>query len=846
MKFLLTLFATLLYLFSGPVQAQNKSNFILRNNTENRAFPLVQNETASPLITDTADADVVTIAAQALSGDINDITGARPNIAHELGNQTSQAVIIGTLGKSSLIDQLIDQGKFNADSIRGQWETFKIGVVDHPFEGLNQALVIAGSDRRGTAYGAFELSRRIGVSPWTWWADVHPKPAKTLFVSHESIIVGPPSVKYRGVFLNDEDWGLQPWAAKNMDTDLQDIGPKTYAHIFELLLRLKANFIWPAMHPSTKAFWYYKQNPKMADKYAIVVGSSHAEPMLRNNVFEWRENFKNEYGKEHGEWRYDTNKKQIYRYWKDRVKEAAPYECIYTIGMRGVHDSGMPGPKSKQKKIELLEQVIKDQRGMLAKYHDKPVDQVPQIFCPYKEVLDLYRGGLQLPDDATIVWADDNFGYIRQLSNPREQQRSGKSGVYYHFSYWGTPHDYLWLSTISPALVSYEMTKAYKYGARRLWIFNVGDIKPAEMDISFAMDLAWDVDQWTPADAQSYTQHWAEETFGRKYASTIAETKNTYYQLAQAGKPEHLGRIAFDSTEAAQRLTTYQHIQEEAEALYPKIPGRLKDAYFELVLYPVKGASLMNQKILYARKSIRLAHAGNPKALTYARKAREAFAEIKTITETYDKQIAGGKWDGIMSWHPRDLDVFFMPPVATQAMLDRAQKSQHSFSSDHGQLVGDPISQPHTTISASDFIHKQASAKGSIKVIPGLGIDGEGVTVMPFTAPSVSSDAVRKAPYVEYQTSLTPGSHTLYVKCLPTHHITANRGLRYAISVNSNKPQVVNMQTKSKTRTWDANVLRGYSLGKTEIDIPKNAPKHTAIRVYLLDPGLVLDQIEVL
>ena len=400
------------------------------------------------------------------------------------------------------------------------------------------------------------------------------------------MVDGPPSVKFRGIFLNDEDWGLKPWAAANMDADIKDIGPNTYAKIFELLLRLKGNFIWPAMHPCTKAFYYYKDNPKVADQYAIVVGSSHCEPMLRNNVDEWTNNFQKEYGKTPGPWRYDTNKEEIHRYWDDRAVESAGRESVYTMGMRGIHDSDMPGPKDDKQKIELLKKVMTDQREILAARLQKPIDQIPQIFCPYKEVLNLYQKGIGLPDDVTIVWADDNHGYIRQLSTPKEQLRSGRSGVYYHLSYWGAPSDFLWLSSVSPELVSYEMSKAFQFGADRLWVFNVGDLKPAEAEIQFAMELAWDVRRWTPEKARTYIEHWAAETFGPEYAQRIANIKSEYYLLAQSGKPEHLDLITFSRDEAQRRLDAYQRIAREATELNQAMPDRLKDAYFQLILYP--------------------------------------------------------------------------------------------------------------------------------------------------------------------------------------------------------------------------------------------------------------------
>ena len=499
------------------IAAQNIPNVddLKSKNSESSIFRIVNNAQSVPILYDKKDAEVVEICAKALAGDIKLITDISPSLETSFKLNINAAIIAGTLGKSKLIDSMVKTGKLSVDTIKGKWESFLIQIVDNPLAGINKALVICGSDPRGTAFGIFELSKRLGISPWVYWADVVPAKRKNLNVAIDKIIMGPPSVKYRGIFLNDEDWGLQPWAARNVDTDIKDIGPHTYARIFELMLRLKANYIWPAMHPCTKAFFYYKGNPKVAKQYDIVLGSSHAEPMLRNNVDEWKNNFKEEYGKQPGPWRYDTNKKEINKYWEDRVKQVADQkiEAIFTIGMRGIHDSGMPGPKTIEGKVDLLNKIIMDQRNMLSKYLEKDQADIPQIFCPYKEVLTLYNAGVKVPDDVTLVWADDNFGYIRQLSRPKEQQRGGGSGVYYHLSYWGTPADYLWLSSTSPSLISYEMSKAYAYGAKRLWVFNVGDIKPAEMDIEFAMDLAWNVNAWPPENAESYIEDMGGKNF---------------------------------------------------------------------------------------------------------------------------------------------------------------------------------------------------------------------------------------------------------------------------------------------------------------------------------------------
>jgi hypothetical protein len=304
------------------------------------AFPLVDGTSATNIVVETENAEVVNIAAEALASDIHQITGIKPKVVHELP-ATPFLMIAGTLGNSPLIQQLIASKKLDISKIQHKWESFTIATINNPFPKIKQALVIVGSDRRGTAYGLFEISRLAGVSPWQWWADVHPKPRKVLYAINNNLTVGEPSVKYRGIFINDEDWGLNAWAKRKMDTDIKDIGHNTYSHVFELLLRLRANMIWPAMHDSTNAFWYYKQNPKVADKYGIVIGSTHCDMMLRSNTFEWGKNYANEYKQKPNEYRYDNNKAQIYQYWEDRIKEAQNYEAIYTIGMRGVRDGAI-------------------------------------------------------------------------------------------------------------------------------------------------------------------------------------------------------------------------------------------------------------------------------------------------------------------------------------------------------------------------------------------------------------------------------------------------------------------------------------------------------------------------
>jgi hypothetical protein len=781
------------------------------NNLERSIFWIVNKDQSIPILYDQNDAEVVGISAEALARDIKLITNISPALETSLKTDMDSAIIVGTFGKSKLIDTMIKTGKLSADTIKGKWESFLIQVVDKPFTGINKALVICGSDPRATAFGIFELSKRLGVSPWVYWADVIPAKRKNLKVSLDKIIMGPPSVKYRGIFLNDEDWGLQPWAARNIDTDIRDIGPHTYARIFELMLRLKANYIWPAMHPCTKAFFYYKENPKVAKKYDIVLGSSHAEPMLRDNVDEWKNNFAEEYGKQPGPWRYDTNAKEIKQYWADRVKQVADLnlEAVFTIGMRGIHDSGMPGPKTIEGKVNLLNKIIVDQRSMLSKYLKKDPADIPQIFCPYKEVLTLYNAGVKVPDDVTLVWADDNFGYIRQLSTPKEQQRSGGSGVYYHLSYWGAPADYLWLSSTSPSLISYEMSKAYAYGAKRLWVFNVGDIKPAEMDIEFAMDLAWNVNAWLPEKAESYIKIWAERTFGKEYAKEIIGIETVYYRLAASGKPEHIDKIKFSEKEINKRLAAYQEISRKAEDLKDRIPERLRDAYFELILYPVLGAANMNKKIFYAQRG-------------EAGKSKRAYDEIKKLTDIYNEKIAGGKWNGIMSMNPRNQPVFGMPEIKDQ--------NAKSISSNK-QL------EPIKTVSVNEL--KFDSTK--LHLIPGLGVGNVSLSWINFDNISYSEEKVESAPSASIKLELPEGRRIIELICVPTHAVYEGLALKTAIRLGDNPPKFVDVNSPAGTETWSQNVIRGYSSAETEFNLKEDGMVN--LKLSLLDPGLAISKI---
>ncbi|WP_140484732.1 glycosyl hydrolase 115 family protein [Flavobacterium sp. GSA192] len=830
----------------SEIQAQGVTNKLtIDTQAKTGSFPLIEKGIVPSILTDKADAEVVSIVANAVASDFGLISGLAPKVVNDRTNE-EYLIIAGTIGKSAVIDELIKSGKLDVSAVKNKWESYTITTITTPVAGVKQALVVAGSDRRGTAYGLFEISKLAGVSPWVWWADVKPTPRKSLYVVPGTLVQKEPSVKYRGIFINDEDWGLNPWAAKNMDTDIKDIGPKTYAKVFELLLRLKANLIWPAMHDSTKAFWCYKQNPVVADKYAIVMGSTHCDMMLRSNTFEWQHNFENEYGRKPGEYRYDTNKAEVYKYWEDRVNEAKNYEAMYTVGMRGVRDGEITGPETKEGKIALVENVIGDQRNIFKKYFGSTTNAL-QIFCPYKEVLGLYTAGLKVPDDVTLVWTDDNYGYIRQLSNTAEQKRSGSSGIYYHLSYLGGPHDYTWLSTNSPSLIAYEMTKAYQFGADKFWVVNVGDIKPAELETQFFLDMAWDAKKWTPENATQYVQSWAAETFGTAFSVEIAAIKNQYYQLAQSGKPEHMGMLQFDTNAKNKRLAAYADLVTKVDKLKNRIPDLLKDAYFELIEYPVKGAALMNQKFFYAQMSLEVAETNKKLALDYSQKAKNALEQIISLTHHYNKEIQNGKWDGIITHAPRNLETYAMPKIANPEILSDSLRNPAAFDKRYIEKVITTIEAAKSanviSLSASDFKSKQDIPSDKIITVDGLGLNGKSISRYPFTGKSFKNEEYAQAPYVEYKVNLKAGEYQLSLKSLPTKTINKERNLNLALVINQQAPKFVDADTSKKDKNWTMSVVRGYFEKLVPFKVEKEG--ETTIRIYLQDTGLALSQIDI-
>lgn len=642
------------------------------------AFTLASPRQTAAILYDASDAAVVKRAAELFAADVEAVTGRRPQVTSATG-ETGPAVIVGTVGGSALIRRLSEAGKIDTAPLEGAWERYLIQTVANPLPGIRKALVIAGSDRRGAAYGLFTLSELIGVSPWYWWADVPVKKHAALHVDAPPTYSQTPSVRYRGIFLNDEDWGLTPWASQTFEPERDNIGPRTYAKVCELLLRLKANYLAPAMHPVSTSFNQIPENKLVADTFAIVMGSTHCEPLLLNTASEWDT-------KTMGPWNYDKNKEGINRVLTQRVRENSPYENVYTLALRGLHDGAMSTTLPMHEKVRMLQQALLDQRRILAENIDRPVETVPQAFTPYKEVLEIYSNGLELPDDVTIVWPDDNYGYMKRLSGVREQRRTGRSGVYYHVSYLGVPHSYLWFSTTPPSLMYEELRKAYDTTADRLWLLNCGDLKGSEMQVSLFLDMAWDIGRFTADNVVTYPARWLAGIFGEAYYDRLEAMTREHLRLAFPRKPEYMGwgyhwnrfdhnceqltDTDFSFTnydEAPRRLEAYRKLGARAEALLHEIGDEARPAFYQLVYYPLRGAELMNRMTLGGQRNRWYARQGRAATNAVRDEVQRCYDSLQVITRGYNS-LLGGKWNHMMSMRQNYDGVssyFNLPHLAT-------------------------------------------------------------------------------------------------------------------------------------------------------------------------------------
>jgi hypothetical protein len=522
---------------------------------------------------------------------------------------------------------------------------------------VKKGLVIAGSDKRGSIYGCYDLSEQIGVSPWYWWADVPAKKKEALYVKNQKIVNGPPKVKYRGIFLNDEEPALGRWAVEKYGGFTHEF----YEKVFELILRLKGNYLWPAM-------WWASfnsddpLNPQLADEYGIVMGTTHHEPMMRAHA-EWKQG-------QGGEWNYETNEENLKKFWTEGIKRMGDYESIVTLAMRGDGDMAM----SRDTNIKLLEKIVKDQRDILGKATGKDITAIPQVWALYKEVQDYYDKGMVVPDDVTLLLCDDNWGNVRRLPKPDAPPRAGGYGMYYHFDFVGGPRNYKWVNTVSIPRVWEQMNLSYRHGVDRIWIVNVGDLKPMELPISFFMDYAWNPDKWPAERLPEYIRLWAEQQFGAEHAREIALILTEYTKYNNRRKPEMLGPDIYSLAhyrEAENIINNYNLLAQKAEKTESIIPPEYKDSYYELVLHPVLACANLNELYVTVAKNRLYASQGRTATNDLADKAERLFRRDDKISHYYNKVLSGGKWNHMMDqthisytyWQQPEKDV--MPEIIT-------------------------------------------------------------------------------------------------------------------------------------------------------------------------------------
>ncbi|MEO6549327.1 MAG: glycosyl hydrolase 115 family protein [Ferruginibacter sp.] len=796
---------------------------------------------------DANDDALVKRSAELLQQDIEMVTGKKPPLINNIQAAGGTIIIIGSIEKSALLQQLIQQKKINIDTIKNKWEAYQVQGIYNPFANIGHALVIAGSDRRGTAYGVVELSRQIGVSPWYWWADVPVKKKTELYVNSNVLFTDSPKVKYRGIFINDEAPALSNWSKEKFG----GFNHLFYAKVFELMLRLKSNYIWPAMWGH--AFYDDDSvNIKTAEEYGIVIGTSHHEPLMKAHD-EWRR-----YGT--GKWNYDSNEVKLQAFWRSGMQRATN-EKIVSIGMRGDGDE----PMSRQTATALLERIVNDQRKIITEITRKPAEATPQLWALYKEVQDYYEKGMRVPDDVTLLLCDDNWGNLRKLPTLDEQPRRGGYGIYYHFDYVGGPRNYKWLNTNPLPRVWEQMHLAWEYNVKQIWIVNVGDIKPMELPISFFLDYAWNPEKIGPDDVQQYTVQWAADQFGEKYAKPIATILSKYAKYNGRKKPELLNANTYSLSnynEAESVTKDYKDLVIAAEKIDKELSPEYRNAFFQLVLHPVKACANLQEMYTNIAKN-EYAYANHlAGANSFAEKAKELYQKDSMISVEYH-QLNDGKWNHMMDqthigytyWQQpafnkmpslkyiTDSAAFtpgskknisvktVVPKPGIKYVLPKGRKA-NSFYEQDGYI----------SIDASHFTDGKNSREITWKVLPDHGRTGDGVTTWPVTAAEQTPNPA--SPYLSYEVyPSSRGEFTISAYFSPTLNFhNSNTGLQYAISVDDEAPQIVSINKEgNNVGVWNKWMADNIIIKTTTHHI--NNPGKHIIRYWMVNSGVVLQKL---
>ena len=770
---------------------------------------------------DANDCRGVSYAANALVKDIRNVSGSQATIT----SNRKATILVGTIGHSAAIDQLVKQKRINGNLLKGKREKFIITVVD------NQ-LVIAGSDRRGTIYGIYELSQQMGVSPWYDWADVPVEHHDSIFVNRGTYTDGEPAVRYRGIFLNDEAPCLTSWVKNTYGTEYGD--HRFYQRVFELVLRLRGNMMWPAMW----GWAFYAddaENEKTADEMGVVMSTSHHEPMARNHQ---------EYARDRkgwGPWNYQKNKANLQKFFREGIERMKGTEQIVTIGMRGDGDEAM----SAEADTKLMTQIINDQRKIIADVTGKKASETPQVWALYKEVLDYYDKGMKVPDDVTLLLCDDNWGNVRRVPNAQERKHKGGWGLYYHVDYVGAPRNSKMLN-VTPVQNPWEqLTLAYENGIDRLWILNVGDLKPMEYPISQFMDMAWNPHKYTVNNITRHTRDWCAQQFGESQADEAARILNLVCKYNGRCTPEMLDRNTYSLENGEWLEVVNQYLQLEADALrqYNSLPASYHDAYRQIILFPIELMSNLHQMYFAQAQNHALYKQNNPKANIWADECERLFKRDSLICDVYNHKMSGGKWNGMMtqkhigykSWND-DFEKDTCPELFRISATDTPVISEHN-----GVVE---IEAPFFA-SKTDATPKGKEKEGAKWVqIPFMGKSLAGMTLMPYTKGV-------KGASLSYQFKMEPRKVRIHVIIKSTLDYQNKGGMTYGVSVDGAEPILVNFNHNLNEKPENIYSIYYPTVATRiidkviEVELPATADGVHTLTLTPNDPAIIFEKIVV-
>ncbi len=771
------------------------------------------------IVVDSTEQALLQHSARLLQQDLLAVTGKQPAIVHHLPKKsTGTVLLIATLTGGSQLRQLQSSGQWQPSIRQGQWEAFEIKALPATPQ-RSAVLVLAGTDRRGAVYAVASFSRQLGVSPWYWWADVPIRRRTALHYHAQTHLVDSPGIRYRGIFINDEAPALAGWSREKFG----GFNHRFYEKVFELMLRLKANYLWPAMWGN--AFYDDDSlNRQLADDWGIVIGTSHHEPMMRAHD-EWRR-----YGQRRL-WNYDSSRHALLDFWEQGMRRASN-EKIVTVGMRGDGDE----PMSRETAIGLLQRIVADQRQLIANVTNQPAEATPQLWALYKEVQDYYDQGMQVPDDVTLLFSDDNWGNIRRLPNPADAPRKGGYGIYYHFDYVGGPRNYKWVNTNHVARIWEQMHLAWQYQARRIWIVNVGDIKPMELPTSFFLDMAWRPDQMTLASAAQYSRRWAADQFGEMAAPTIARLLDGYTKINSRRKPELIDARSFSFEQGEWRRLTeeYNVLARQAKQLQPRLPAAAQSAYFQLVQHPVQAGANLYQLYYHAAANDYWYRQGDTLANKHARLVEHCYLQDSLLSVSFH-QLNGGKWNHMMSQTHIGYTSWQQPPRNVMPAVKYMDKPTDLRMPPHapGWCVSIP---------AASYQQLQQGAGTTWQRLPGHSRTGyDAMTTWPVTHAALAPNA---APRLSYQFQLPDTSDCwLQLHYSPSlNYWRLPQGMQIAVWYNGQRLASLGVNAdEKKPRVWDAWVTD--NIIRLTMRLPKGKPGQQQLQVAHLHPGLVLQHV---